>query len=154
MKTRIFITKSADQTRALAARLARCLEPDDCLALSGDFGAGKTTFVQGLADGLGFKKKALVSSPSFVIMKIYPGRLPLYHFDLYRLADEKEFEDVGFGEFAACGGVTAIEWADKIKRLLPENRLDIDFAALGPQERRLSLAARGADLKKRIARLK
>jgi tRNA threonylcarbamoyladenosine biosynthesis protein TsaE len=154
MKNRIFITHDAQETRALAARLARCLKPDDCLALSGDFGSGKTTFVQGLAQGLGFKKRSLVSSPSFVIMKIYPGRVPLYHFDLYRLGDEREFEDVGFREFMACGGVCAIEWADKIEGLLPPERLDIDFRVVGPEKRRLRMTARGPALKKRIARLK
>lgn len=153
MKSHLFTTRSAQETRVLAARLARCLKPDDCLALSGDFGSGKTTFVQGLAQGLGFKKKSLVSSPSFVVMKIYPGVLPLYHFDLYRLGDEREFEDVGFREFMACGGICAVEWADKIRCLLPEDRIDIDFRVAGPGKRQLRMTVRGAALKKRTARL-
>jgi tRNA threonylcarbamoyladenosine biosynthesis protein TsaE len=85
MKKKIYVTRSAEETMRLAAKLARSLEAGDCIALVGDLGSGKTTFVKGLAWGLGFKKKDYVASPTFVILKNYPARIPIYHFDVYRL---------------------------------------------------------------------
>ncbi len=119
MKSIKFVSHSEEQTQLLAKRLAQGLKKNDCLALVGDFGTGKTTFVRGLVEGLAVRKKNFVCSPSFVILKIYQGRLPIYHFDLYRLNGERDLEDIGFSEFITSGGISAIEWADRIKGGLP-----------------------------------
>lgn len=138
MKSIKFISHSEEETRQLARRLARGLKKDDLLALIGDFGSGKTTFVRGLVQGLQVRKKNFVCSPSFVILKIYQGRLPVYHFDLYRLDNARDFEDIGFSEFISSGGVSAIEWADRIQGTLPENSLRVQFRCLGRDERQIT----------------
>lgn len=135
MKSIKFISHSEEQTHLLAKKLAKGLKKNDCLALVGDFGTGKTTFVRGLVEGLSVRKKNFVCSPSFVILKIYQGRLPIYHFDLYRLNSERDFEDIGFSEFITSGGVSAIEWADRIPGSLPKSSLKIDFSCLGENKR-------------------
>ncbi len=140
MKYLKFVSEGEKETVAFARRLARGLKKRDCLALVGDFGSGKTTFVKGLAEGLGFRKKNYVCSPSFVILKIYPGRAPLYHFDLYRINSVKELEAIGFSEFVAGEGVAAIEWADKVGRFLPAGCLKITFSSGGPNRRFLSFS--------------
>lgn len=138
MKRLKFISNSEEQTHALAKRLARGLKGNDCLALVGGFGVGKTTFVRGLVDGLEVRKKNFVCSPSFVILKIYQGRLPVYHFDLYRLDAERDFEDIGLSEFIACGGISAVEWADRLKSVLPKTTLRIEFSCLDENKRIIS----------------
>ncbi|MFH0877293.1 MAG: tRNA (adenosine(37)-N6)-threonylcarbamoyltransferase complex ATPase subunit type 1 TsaE, partial [Candidatus Omnitrophota bacterium] len=135
-----FISKSPKETEAIACRLARRLKKNDCLALMGCFGSGKTTFVKGLAKGLRVRKKEYVCSPSFVLLKIYPGRLPLHHFDLYRLDRRCDLEDIGFAEFISAGGVSVIEWADKFLKVLPATAVKIKFTILGKNLRRLSLS--------------
>lgn len=138
MKQIKFISTSDKQTRLLAKRLARGLKKNDCLALIGDFGAGKTTFVKGLVEGLRAQKNNFVCSPSFVILKIYQARLPVYHFDLYRLSTQRDLEDIGFSEFITSGGISAVEWADRIKGILPKTALTIKFSLLGENERCVS----------------
>ena len=132
-----FISPSEEDTKRLAQRLALMLRANDCLALIGNFGSGKTTFTKGLADGLGVRKKNYVCSPSFVILKIYPGRLSLYHFDLYRLDRFLDWEHIGLDEFMEAGGVAVIEWAERIKKYLPAHALRIEFSVLGPKKRRI-----------------
>lgn len=134
IKKFVRVSHSPDQTHRLAARVARILVRGDCLALAGDFGAGKTTFVQGLAAGLGFKKKGYVSSPSFVILKNYEGRLEIYHFDVYRLRGEEDLADIGFPELSSSG-VAVIEWADKVKGLVPKNALWVRAQSKGGRTR-------------------
>ncbi len=133
-----FISSSEKQTHLLAKRLAKGLKKNDCLALVGDFGTGKTTFVRGLVEGLEGRKKNFVCSPSFVILKIYQGRLPVYHFDLYRLNTERDLEDIGFSEFITSGGISAIEWADRVKDVLPKASLRIEFSSLDENKRSIS----------------
>lgn len=136
-----FISQRAKETQVLARKLARLLKKNDCLALVGNFGSGKTTFVKGLAQGLGVRRKDSVCSPSFVILKLYPARLPLYHFDLYRLDHLRDLEDIGFSEFAASGGICVIEWADNVKGLLPAGYLKIKFDMRGKNRRCLTFSA-------------
>jgi tRNA threonylcarbamoyladenosine biosynthesis protein TsaE len=147
------ISKSEDQTKELARRLAKGLLANDCLALVGPFGGGKTVFVKGLAEGFGVKKKSYVSSPSFVILKIYSGVLPLYHFDLYRLSCLRDFEDMGFDEFLANGGVSVIEWADKFMDSLPEHVLNIHFTVLEGGLRRITFSTKAPRIKRLVQRL-
>lgn len=103
-------THSPEETEAVAAELASSLRGSDVLAMSGDLGAGKTAFVRGLARGLGYTGP--VQSPTFTIVNEYlGGRLPLFHFDLYRLGDAEELYELGFEEYPARGGVCAVEWS-------------------------------------------
>ena len=116
---------TAGHTRAIAFRLARTLLRGDVLCLYGDLGAGKTTFVQGLAAGLGFPGP--VTSPTFTLIHEYRGgRLPLLHFDMYRLSGPADLPDLGFDEYlAAAEGVVVIEWPERVTPALPPGRLDI-----------------------------
>ncbi len=130
------ISESPDETRQIAERLAERLEPGDVLTLTGDLGAGKTHFVQGLAHGLGFPGE--VSSPTFAIIQEYHGgRLPLFHIDFYRLETLEEVEALGIEEeYLQTRGITAIEWAEKFPQILPVNRLWKVRLTIGNGERR------------------
>lgn len=133
------LTKSAEETKKLAQKIAKKLENGAILALIGELGAGKTCFVQGLAEGLKTDKKCYVSSPTFTILKIYPGKIPLNHFDFYRLNNFDEFEDLGFEDYLKNNGITAIEWADKFLDKLPQNVICIEFAVIGENERSIKI---------------
>ncbi|KFZ42579.1 tRNA (adenosine(37)-N6)-threonylcarbamoyltransferase complex ATPase subunit type 1 TsaE [Anoxybacillus flavithermus] len=121
MKTYEYVSHHPEDTFALAMKLARYVQPQDVITLEGDLGAGKTTFTKGLAKGLGINRN--VSSPTFNIIKQYEGRLPLYHMDVYRLAESEE--DLGFDEYFFGDGVTVVEWAHLIEPYLPPERLHI-----------------------------
>ncbi len=116
-------SNSAKDTKNIARAMAKRLEPGDVLCIYGDLGAGKTAFTQGLAAGLGVE--GIVSSPTFTIVNCYEGRLPLYHFDTYRIADCDEMDDIGYEEYVYGDGVTVIEWPEMIREILPERRYDI-----------------------------
>lgn len=109
--------------------------PADVVALSGELGTGKTVFVQGLATGVGTDQEVLVTSPSFVILHEYPGRLPLYHFDFYRLGKKDEVEELGYEEYFDGDGVCAVEWADKFDGLYGPGTLWVKFTRTGESER-------------------
>lgn len=126
-----FVTKNEEETRQLGIRLAELLQPGDVLALEGDLGAGKTTFAQGIARGLGIEET--VDSPTFTIIKEYQGKLPFYHMDVYRL--ESPDEDLGWDEFFYGEGVTLVEWAGRIECLLPEHTVRITIAIGADGER-------------------
>ena len=152
--TRTFHTHSADETRALAARLGAHLGAGDVLCLSGDLGAGKTTWTQGLALGLGLPPDEPVNSPTFTLVTEHPGgRVPLYHFDVYRLPDSSGLYDLGFDEYVDGDGVVVIEWADKIADALPPERLDIAFTATSPDTREIVMVAHGASWADRVSAL-
>ena len=120
-----FISNSPDETQAFAADMAKRLSAGDVLCLYGDLGAGKTAFVQGLAKGLGIDEP--ITSPTFTIVNEYEGRLPLYHFDVYRIADSDEMYEVGFDEYVYGEGVSVIEWPQLIADILPDKRYDIEI---------------------------
>ena len=152
--TRTFHTHSADETRALAQRLGARLGAGDVLCLVGDLGAGKTTWTQGLALGLGLPPDEPVNSPTFTLVTEHPGgRVPLYHFDVYRLPDASGLYDLGFNEYVDGDGVVVIEWADKITDALPPERLDIAFTATSPDTRAIVLTAHGSRASKVIEAL-
>ncbi len=117
------VTKSVDDTRAMAAEMAPLLRRGDLLVLSGDLGSGKTAFVQGLARGLGVVEP--VTSPAFVLVRTYPGRLPLVHVDVYRLDHLQEVVDLGLPELVDEEGVAAIEWGDVVLPTLPADFLEV-----------------------------
>ncbi len=133
------IKKTAEDTQVWAAKLADYLQAGSLITLSGQLGAGKTTFTQGLAKGLGVKKN--VTSPTITLLKIYQGRLPLYHIDAYRL--EGLNQDLGFEEYIDGDGICVIEWSNFISQLLPENCLNIDFSILEDDSRQLHVTAYG-----------
>lgn len=118
-------TTQAEETRVLGVRLGRRARAGDCIACHGALGAGKTTFVQGFADGYGVGTNDYVRSPTFALVHEYYGRTPLYHFDFYRLSCFTEVLDLGFEEYLAAKGVVIIEWADKFPQLLPAERLEV-----------------------------
>lgn len=124
--------KHLEETEQLAKALADLLEPGDTITFEGDLGAGKTTFTQALAKGLGITRT--VSSPTFTIMKQYKGRLPLNHLDVYRL--ENSDEDLGWEEIFYGDSVTVVEWAHLIEDVLPEERLEINISRINDNERK------------------
>ena len=117
--------KSSDQTMLLGEIIGKSLNPGSIIALLGDLGAGKTVIVKGIAKGLDIEEEP--NSPTFVIMNSYEGRLPLYHFDLYRLSDEDELLGIGYDEFFYGQGVCAVEWADRVKEIFPESTIRIEI---------------------------
>ena len=121
------LTVRAEETRALGARLGRWARAGDIVACRGALGAGKTTFIQGFAEGLGVGGDDYVRSPTFALVHTYHGRLPLYHFDFYRLSSCDEVQDIGFGEYLDAGGVIIIEWANKFPEILPPTRLEVSI---------------------------
>jgi tRNA threonylcarbamoyladenosine biosynthesis protein TsaE len=147
------ISRSETDTRALGARLAKKITKPLLIALIGDFGAGKTVFVKGLAQGLGIQGAAkVVTSPSFVILHIYKGPRALFHMDLYRIADTASLaKDIDYQEFLEHN-VVAIEWADKMCGLLPKEYLKVNLRAHGSDTRRITFTARGAYPKKILSR--
>jgi tRNA threonylcarbamoyladenosine biosynthesis protein TsaE len=130
---KIINTTSAKQTTDLGAFLAPFLLPKSVIALSGDLGAGKTTFTHGLAKGLGIHEHVI--SPTFNIMKIYHGRLSLYHIDAYRLVDGNA--ELGLEEFIDGDGVSVIEWPDIIKSMIPVGALHVVFKNTGGNNRNI-----------------
>lgn len=131
------VCATAEDTRALAARIARRATPGTVIALSGDLGAGKTCFIQGLAAGLGIAGH--VTSPTFVMIAEYMGRLPLYHVDLYRTESLGEIRGLGLDEMLDGAGVTAIEWAEKGEPLLPARALRVRIGGAGDEPRSVEL---------------
>lgn len=142
---RTIVVSSAVQMRDVGKSLGKKLYPGLVICLVGDLGVGKTTFVQGLAKGLGIKKQ--VSSPTFQLLRVYSGRLALFHFDLYRLKTSLEWEDLGYEEYFFGSGVTVMEWAEKVKFSWPEERLEIQFQYLAENTRQLTFLAAGLPAK-------
>lgn len=136
-----FLSKSAGDTIEFAAKFAKALKPGCVVALVGNLGAGKTTFTKGIAKGLGVKDYRHVNSPTFVLIKEYKGRIPLYHFDLYRLDNIKDIEDLDSDEYFFGKGITVIEWADKCKALLPKNCIRVELKVKGENKREIVIAS-------------
>lgn len=123
-KRMIIETRSAQETFRLGKELGEKAYPGQVFTLTGDLGVGKTVFTQGFAAGLGITEP--VSSPTFTIVQVYEeGRLPFYHFDVYRIGDVEEMEEVGFEDYVMGDGVSLIEWANLIEEILPEKRTDV-----------------------------
>jgi tRNA threonylcarbamoyladenosine biosynthesis protein TsaE len=135
-------TRSPEQTHAIAQRIGAAAQPGDCVALVGDLGAGKTVVAKGIADGLGIASKD-VTSPTFVLMMRHEGRLPLYHFDAYRLSESAELLAIGAEEAFYGDGISVIEWAGRVDDILPDDRLEIRLSVRGEKERRMELCSTG-----------
>ena len=121
-----YCSNSVAETEELGAQLAARLRPGDVVAYTGDLGAGKTAFTRGIARGLGIPER--VTSPTFTIVNEYEGgRLPLFHFDLYRLGDPEELFDIGWKDYLARGGVCAVEWSENVAGALEDEPIRVDI---------------------------
>ncbi len=138
MKT-IKISKSVSQTEKIGEALGKSLKAGDIVALYGDLGAGKTVFVKGIARGLGIKKRIL--SPTFIFMRSYPleGGKQFYHIDLYRGQSLEDFEALGLEELFSKNNIVVLEWAEKIAKMLPQKRIDINIKKENEKARRIEI---------------
>jgi tRNA threonylcarbamoyladenosine biosynthesis protein TsaE len=143
-------TSSPEATQSLAERLGQLLEPGDVVALVGELGSGKTLFSQGLARGLGVPKNFYITSPSFAIINEYPGRVPFYHLDLYRVSFRAELSELGLEEILYGLGAVAIEWAERLGEDLPPERLEVHLAFSDETSRMLIFRAFGVKAKQRL----
>ena len=133
-------TSSEKETLRVAERLGKKLRAGDVVALVGEIGSGKTLFIKGLCQGLGVKEAKEVKSPTFVLLHIYKGRIPIYHFDLYRLEQEKELETLGFDEFLSNREtVSLIEWADRAPGRIPSPAIWIELNITGSNSRQIKI---------------
>ncbi len=134
------ITASPAETIKFAKETVKHLKPGTVIALQGNLGAGKTTFIKGVALGLGLKSQDEVKSPTFAIMHTYPTKPILYHFDLYRLETEKEITNIGFEEFLSNPqAITCVEWPERGKDLLPKSMVRVFLEVVGEKERKISI---------------
>ena len=136
----ILTSASPEDTQAAGERLARILAPGDVVALTGELGAGKTCFVQGLARGLDCT--TWPTSPTFVLVNEYRARLPIHHVDAYRVAGPAEMIDIGLLDRIDADGVTVIEWPERIRALLPPRTIDVTIEGLGDDPRTITLGVK------------
>ena len=139
------------ETANLAKKLGKLVESGDIICLIGDLGAGKTSFTKAFA--LGLEVEDYVTSPTFTIIQEYEGRLPLYHFDVYRIEDLREMEDIAYEEYFYGDGVCVIEWAQIIKDLLPKNYLQIEIKHMDIEKREICFTATDEYYEKKIEEL-
>ena len=134
------ITNSEFETIEIAQNIESEKFPNMVICLNGELGSGKTMFVKGIANALGINE--VITSPTFNIIKEYEGELPLYHLDVYRL--DEASNDIGIEEYFSKGGIVVIEWAENIKDILPEERLEIKFKITGEEKRSLTIIPYGS----------
>ena len=141
----VYETNSPEETFALARQLGEQAGPGTVYTLTGDLGVGKTVFAQGLASGLGIEEA--INSPTFTIVQVYDeGRLPFYHFDVYRIGDIEEMDEIGYEDYFYGDGVCLVEWAELIEELLPKTRTEILIEKdlqKGFDYRRITITERG-----------
>jgi tRNA threonylcarbamoyladenosine biosynthesis protein TsaE len=140
-------SRSPEETQRLGRNIGKLVQPGDIILLSGPLGAGKTCLAQGVANGLGVKESP--ASPSYVLLREFSGRLPLYHMDLYRL-DFKEIDDLGLNDYLYGRGVCVIEWAEKAEMLLPKECLIIKLSYAGESARNIEIVASGTRYEKLV----
>lgn len=141
-------TTTPEQTITLAKKFAKSLRSGDIICFKADLGAGKTTFTKGLAEGLKISSKK-VNSPTFVLLNIYEGKLPIYHFDLYRIESEDMF-NIGYDEFVYGDGVAVIEWSERLDSLLPKEHFLIEIKHKGESQREIRIKGVGKTYKERV----
>ena len=143
IKMRSRMINNLQETEAFGRRLGAALFPGAVVGLVGPLGAGKTQLVRAVAEGLGIANADVVTSPTFVLIQEYAARLPIYHFDAYRLASSADFADLGVYEYFQGQGVCLVEWADKVLDVLPQEHLEIRITITGAESRRLELIPHG-----------
>ncbi|MGC8862261.1 MAG: tRNA (adenosine(37)-N6)-threonylcarbamoyltransferase complex ATPase subunit type 1 TsaE [Armatimonadota bacterium] len=144
-------TNSRDETLALGERLGKLLRAGDVVALYGDLGAGKTVLAKGI--GRGLEIEGDIHSPTFTIIHEHCGPLPLYHIDLYRIENEVEIESIGVQEYLEADGVAVIEWAEKMRSALPEDRLDVTLRRTGDTSREIAFESNSPRMQAMIREL-
>ena len=147
------LVNNLDETEAFGRLLGSVLFPGAMVALVGPLGAGKTHLVRAIAEGLGIANADIVSSPTFVLIQEYAARLPIYHFDAYRLTSSHDFADLGVHEYYESGGVCLLEWADKVRDVLPAEWLELQITITGEESRRIDVRAQGARHQELLDRL-
>ena len=144
---------SAENTFALGAILGGAAEPGDVIALTGDLGTGKTCLTQGIARGLGVPEAYAVTSPTFTLINEYPGRCTLYHLDVYRLGGAKDMEDMGYEEYFFGRGVTVVEWAERVREVIPETAVAVYISYIDDNTREFVIKAPDGAMRKIIKAL-
>lgn len=140
----VYISNSRGQTVEIGENLGKTLNGGEVVAFRGDLGSGKTCFTSGLAKGLGYKGD--VTSPTFALINEYlGGRLPLYHFDMYRISSWDELYSCGFFEYIEEGGVVAAEWSENIENALPDNTIYVEFEKTGENSRKITVFKKGEE---------
>lgn len=137
----IYISNSAKETEKIGEKFAEKLKKGDIIGFSGELGSGKTTFIKGIVKKL---CNIPATSPSFVLINEYNGKIPVFHFDLYRLENEKEIETTGWEEYIGKG-IILIEWIEKIKKFLPDNLILVKIEILGDNKRKIKIKRRKND---------
>lgn len=140
-----FVSRSLADTQTLARVIGHRLSPGALLMLNGDLGSGKTSFVQGLAQGLEVPEHYYVTSPTFTLINEYPGKYDLYHIDLYRIDHPDALDDIGFYDIISGYGVVAVEWADKFRSQLPTEFLELKFEIMDENSRHIVITATGLE---------
>jgi len=142
------ISDSREQTLEMGRLIGEILERGDVVALIGELGSGKTCFTQGLAKGLGVEENVPVVSPTFTLINEYPGKIPLIHLDVYRLSGPRDLEDMGYEEYFEGGGIIVIEWAEKIRDILPAKTLFVGMRYIDENTREMILEGPGDKIRK------
>lgn len=131
------ITKSEKETQEAGEKLVQTLAPGSVVAMYGDLGAGKTAFVRGMTRGLGINFP--VSSPTFNVVNEYPGKVPLFHFDMYRLGSADELFDIGWDDYLERGGICAVEWSENVEEAFEPGTVKVTITKLGDSEREITV---------------
>lgn len=145
-----FLTNSYEETIKLGIKIGNLLKANDCILLTGDLGAGKTTLTKGIGKGLGVERN--INSPTFTIVKEYHGRLDLYHIDLYRL--ETLGQDFDLEEYFNLGGVTVVEWPFNVQDILPASYLEIKITYIDENKRKLEILPHGKRYEEMVGEIK
>lgn len=138
------ISTSALETEQIGSQLGRLLPPGSFLALRGGLGGGKTCFTRGIVVSAAPESIHLVASPTFAIMNRYPGPVPVYHFDFYRLIGDDDIAELGFEEYFYAQGICVVEWSERLRELLPADLLIVEFEYLEDNQRSIRISARGS----------
>jgi len=147
------VLRTLEDTRSLGIALGRISRQGDVILLTGQLGAGKTTLAQFIAEGLEVPHNYYVTSPSFALMHEYPGRIPLYHIDCYRLTGEDDVEDSGLMDYIVADGLSVVEWPDRLGSLVPPDRLELQISISENDVRAVELKAKGTDWQERIGEI-
>lgn len=142
------ITNNENETYNIGIKIGKQLKAGDILSLNGDLGAGKTYLTKGIAKGLGIED--YITSPTFTILNEYKGRIPLYHFDVYRINDVEEMYEIGFEEYLYGNGVCIIEWGSMVEEILPEDTINIKIKNLGEFSREIEIKSDRITLNKEL----